>query len=76
MGLVPSTTTRDNFTDGHSAYNIATTSTHSMEVFSLILKQVHYNFVYIQLLLQTNPTGYVLEVQLLGDFLRNRRHLL
>jgi hypothetical protein len=33
------------------------TSTHSMEVFSLILKQVHYNFVYIQLLLQANPTG-------------------
>jgi hypothetical protein len=54
-GLLPSTITRDHSTDGHPAYNIATTSTHSMEVFSLILKQVHHNFVYIQLLLQANP---------------------
>jgi hypothetical protein len=56
-GLLPSTTTHDNSTDGHSAYNIVTTSTHSMEVFSLILKQVHYNFVYIQSLLQANLIG-------------------
>jgi hypothetical protein len=56
-GLLPSTTTRDNSTDGHSAFYIATTSTHLVEVFSLTLKQVRYNFVYIQLLLQVNPTG-------------------
>jgi hypothetical protein len=37
-----------------------------MEVFSFILKQVHYNFVCLQLLLQANPTG-LLEVQLSGD---------
>jgi hypothetical protein len=62
--------------DGHSAYNIVTMRTHSMEVFSLILKQVHYNIVYIQLLPQANPTGQLLEVQLLGDLLCDRRHLL
>jgi hypothetical protein len=33
IGLLPSTTTRDKSTDGNPTYNIATTSTHSMEVF-------------------------------------------
>jgi hypothetical protein len=37
-----------------------------MEAFSFILKQVHYNFVHIQLLLQANPTG-LLEVQLFDN---------
>jgi hypothetical protein len=46
-----------------------------MEVFSFILKQVQYNFVYIQLLLQPNPTG-LLEVQLSGDWFSYWRHLL
>jgi hypothetical protein len=46
-----------------------------MEAFSFILKQVHYNFVYIQLLLQANPTG-LLEVQLFGDLFSYWRHLL
>jgi hypothetical protein len=46
-----------------------------MEVFSFILKQVHYNFVYLQLLLRANHTG-LLEVELLGDLFSNRRHLL
>jgi hypothetical protein len=55
--LLPSATTQDNSTDGHPAYNIATTSTDSIEVFSLIQEQVHYNSVYIQLLLQANATG-------------------
>jgi hypothetical protein len=45
-----------------------------MEVFSFILKQVQYNFVYIQLLLQANPTG-LLEVQLSGDLFSYWRHL-
>jgi hypothetical protein len=40
-----------------------------MKVFSFILKQVYYKFVYTQLLLQANPTG-LLEVQLPGDLLR------
>jgi hypothetical protein len=46
-----------------------------MEVFSFILKQVKYNFVYTQLLLQANPTG-LLEVQLSGDMFSYWRHLL
>jgi hypothetical protein len=46
-----------------------------MEVFSFILKQVQYNFVYIQPLLQANPTG-LLEVQLSGDLFSYWRHLL
>jgi hypothetical protein len=46
-----------------------------MEAFSFILKQVHYNFVYIQLLLQANPTG-LLEVQLFGDLFSYWSHLL
>jgi hypothetical protein len=46
-----------------------------MEAFSFILTQVHYNFVYIQLLLQANPTG-LLEVQLSGDLFSYWRHLL
>jgi hypothetical protein len=54
---------------------IATTSTHLWKFFSFILKQVHHNFVYIQLLLQANPTG-LLEVQLLGDLLSYWHHLL
>jgi hypothetical protein len=54
---------------------IATTSTHLWKFFSFKLKQVHYNFVYIQFLLQANPTG-LLEVQLLGDLFSYRRHLL
>jgi hypothetical protein len=45
-----------------------------MEV-SFILKQVHYNFVYIQLLLRANLTG-LLEIQLLGNLSSNGRHLL
>jgi hypothetical protein len=36
----------------------------------------NYSFAYIQLLLQANPTGYLLEVQLLCDLLSDRRHLL
>jgi hypothetical protein len=40
-----------------------------------MLKQVHYNFVYIQSLLQANPTE-LLKVQLLGDLFSYRRHLL
>jgi hypothetical protein len=36
----------------------------------------NYSFAYIQLLLQANPTGYLLEVQLLRDLLSDRRHLL
>jgi hypothetical protein len=47
MGLLPSTTTRENSTDGHSAYNIATTSTHSMEDLFIKINQFHYNFVCI-----------------------------
>jgi hypothetical protein len=43
--------------------------------FSFILKQVHYNFVHIELLLQANPTG-LLEVQLSGNLFRYWRHLL
>jgi hypothetical protein len=54
---------------------ITTTSTHLWKFFSFILKQVHYKFVYIQLLLQANPTG-VLEVQLLGDLFSYWCHLL
>jgi hypothetical protein len=46
-----------------------------MKVFSFMLKQVYYKFVYTQLLLQANPTG-LLEVQLPGDLFRNWRHLL
>jgi hypothetical protein len=46
-----------------------------MEVFSFILKQVQYNFVYIQPLLQANPTG-LLEVQLSGELFSYWRHLL
>jgi hypothetical protein len=46
-----------------------------MEVFLFILKQVQYNFVYIQLLLQANPKG-LLEVQLSGDLFSYWRHLL
>jgi hypothetical protein len=46
-----------------------------MEAFSFILKQVYYNFVYRQLLLQANPTG-LLEVQLSGDLFSYWRHLL
>jgi hypothetical protein len=46
-----------------------------MEIFSFTLKQVQYNFVYIQLLLQANPTG-LLEVQLSGDLFSYWRHLL
>jgi hypothetical protein len=46
-----------------------------MDVFSFILKQVQYNFVYIQLLLQANPTG-LLEVQLFGNLFSYWRHLL
>jgi hypothetical protein len=46
-----------------------------MEVFSFIHKQVQYNFVYIQPLLQANPTG-LLEVQLSGDLFSYWRHLL
>jgi hypothetical protein len=44
---------------GTSHTYIATTSTHFMEVFYYTLKQVHYSFVYIQLLLKANPTGYL-----------------
>jgi hypothetical protein len=54
---------------------IATTSTHLRKFFSFKLKQVHYIFVYIQLVLQANPTG-LLEVQLLGDLFSYQRHLL
>jgi hypothetical protein len=54
---------------------IATTSTHLWKFFSFKFKQVHYNFVYIQLLLQANPTG-LLEVQLLGDLFSYWHHLL
>jgi hypothetical protein len=46
-----------------------------MKVFSFILKQVQYNFAYIQLLLQANPTR-LLEVQLSGDLFSYWRHLL
>jgi hypothetical protein len=46
-----------------------------MEAFSFILKQVQYNFAYIQLLLQANPTG-LLEVQLSRDLFSYSRHLL
>jgi hypothetical protein len=46
-----------------------------MEVFSFILKQVQYNFVYIQLFLQANPIG-LLEVQLSRDLFSYWRHLL
>jgi hypothetical protein len=46
-----------------------------MEVFSFILKQVQYNFVYIQLLLQANPIG-LLEVYLSDDLISYWRHLL
>jgi hypothetical protein len=50
-------------------------STHLWKFLSFKLKQVHYNIVYIQLLLQANPTG-LLEVQLLGDLFSYWRHLL
>jgi hypothetical protein len=43
--------------------------------FLFTFKQVYYNFVYLQLLLQANPTG-LLEVKLLGDLFSNWRHLL
>jgi hypothetical protein len=46
-----------------------------MEAFSFILKQVHYNFFHIQLLLQANPTG-LLEIQLFSDLFSYWRHLL
>jgi hypothetical protein len=46
-----------------------------MEVFSFILKQVQYNFVYTQLLLQGNPKR-LLKVQLSGDLFSYWRHLL
>jgi hypothetical protein len=48
----------------------------SWKPFHHILKQVHYSFVYVQLLLQANPTGYLLEIQLLRDMLGDRCHLL
>jgi hypothetical protein len=40
-----------------------------------MLKQVQYNFVYIQLFLQANPIG-LLEVQLSRDLFSYWRHLL
>jgi hypothetical protein len=46
-----------------------------MKVFSFILKQVYYKFVYTQLLLQANPTG-LLELQLPGDLFNYWCHLL
>jgi hypothetical protein len=74
-GLLASITTRDNSMMGTPHTHIATTSTHLWESFSFIFKQVHYNFVYLQFLLQANPTR-LLTVQLFGDLLSNWRHLL
>jgi hypothetical protein len=61
--------------DGTPHSQIAITSTHLWKFPSFILKQVHYNFVYVQPLLQANPIG-LLEVELLGNLFVNGRHLL
>jgi hypothetical protein len=61
--------------DGHSAYIHRDNEYSLWKFFSFKFKQVHYNFVYIQLLVQANPTG-LLEVQLLGDLFSYWRHLL
>jgi hypothetical protein len=47
----------------------------SWNFFHHILKEVHYNFVYIQSLLQANPIG-LRKVQLLGYLFSYRLHLL